>query len=154
MHPTLRDGDRILMLRRAGRGRQSYWFEKLICRGQVALVRPRLPVSRKEMPPDVRLLYVKRIVGASGDTVVAYVTSSSAPNRELKLSLADTGQTVEVNGDEIRHIWHIPPKHVFVRGDNPSSIADSLNWGPIPYQAVRGIMLLKLPRKYSAAANS
>jgi signal peptidase I len=153
MYPALRDGDRILMLRRAGRGRHNYWFEKFICRGQVALVRPRLPISRKDMPPNVRLLFVKRIVGVGGDTVVASVTSNAAPNRDLKLSLNATGQNVDVNGDEIRHTWHIPPKHVFVRGDNPSSIVDSLTWGPIPYQAIRGIMLIKFPRKYRATAN-
>ena len=43
--------------------------------------------------------------------------------------------------------WHIPPKHVFVRGDNTRGSIDSLVWGPIPVRSIQGIVLRKLPRQ-------
>ena len=45
------------------------------------------------------------------------------------------------DGDDI--VWDVPPGHVFVRGDAPSS-ADSATWGPVPRSAIEGVMVRHL----------
>lgn len=143
MYPTLQDGDKILVLRRLGSGKRLDWFDRCMRRGQVAIFSPWHGFTRSDVPQKIRQLFVKRIVGMENDIIVTSITDLSYGLQSEHIAAHDAAGN---------RTWHIPPKHVFVRGDNLPSGSDSLTWGPIPYHAVRGIMLMKLSSKYYVSA--
>ncbi|HEX8600790.1 MAG TPA: signal peptidase I [Chloroflexia bacterium] len=132
MRPAFKHGDRVLVWR--------YWPKRWLRKGQVVLVWP-----HKHAPGNPWALaraerryvpFIKRIVAMEGDTVVTQLT--------------DLHQEDQL--DEARHhdsagnrTWHIPPDHLFLRGDNRRDSVDSLVWGPVPDWCVMGIVLMKLP---------
>ncbi len=71
--------------------------------------------------PQEPALYVKRVVGLPGDTV-------------------------HTGNDETQRLA-VPPRHLFVCGDNRPGSRDSRHWGPLPLRSLRGIVLTKLPGK-------
>lgn len=76
-----------------------------------------LPVAS----PGELALYVKRVMGPSGGTVHS-------------------------GNDETRRLA-VPPRYLFVCGDNRPGSRDSRDWGPLPLHGLRGIVLTKLPGK-------
>ena len=64
-------------------------------------------------------MYVKRLVGLPGDTV-------------------------QSGSDETQRLA-VPPRHLFVCGDDRPGSRDSRHWGPLPLRSLRGIVLTKLP---------
>lgn len=68
----------------------------------------------------------------------------------VKRIVALPGETFD--GDVLREqsSWQVPPGHFFVCGDNPVASVDSRNWGPIPFNNLRGrvILLLKNHSSY------
>ena len=103
MVPTLYYGDRVLVGRLWPRRRR-------------ACSRPR---GVTVASPDEPALYVKRVVGPSGDTVHS-------------------------GNDETPRLA-VPTRHLFVCGDNRPGSRDSRHWGPLPLHSLRGIVLTKLP---------
>ena len=127
MSPTLVHGDRVLALRHL----PGSWLHK----GQIVLIWPRpgidlpVPASYQELP------YIKRIVAVSGET---FALPAEEPLPPL-LAPDHPGS------------WHIPPGHVFVRGDNHESGVDSTVWGPVPLPNILAVVLMKLPGKAESA---
>lgn len=130
LSPALRHGDRVLALRAAG-GRR-------LRRGDVVLIHPRRGRSsgspEAAAGPDARP-FVKRVAGLPGDTLVTEIGELEPHERARQLPFHD------VSG---RRTWHVPPGHVFVRGDLPLGGNDSLTWGPVPFEALLGRVVMKL----------
>lgn len=119
MAPTLRQGDRILVLRRFLAG----WLRK----GQVIIIT--VPGGQEGLSAaegSAQGYYVKRAVALAGES---YTATDSAPSDEKQEKMKN---------------WLIPAGHVFVCGDNRQGSIDSRIWGPLPLQNVRGIVVRKL----------
>jgi type IV secretory pathway protease TraF len=131
MYPALRNGDRVLALRK--------WPETWLRRGQIVLVDPWLA----SFPSKTEYLksqkpFIKRIAAVAGETLVTSATDLSSALRPDQLALYNqAGQCV----------WHIPARSIFVLGDNRPAGRDSLTWGPIPSSTVLGVVITKLPRR-------
>ena len=123
MSPTLRDGDRVLVWR--------WWPARWLRKGQIVVVWPwLLPGDGSRHPSSWGFTpFIKRVVGLPGEVIRA--TSSE------KL------QTVQT--------WQVPPGHIFVCGDNFAHSTDSRVWGPVPSRSVLGVVIMRLPRKSTAA---
>jgi signal peptidase I len=132
MYPTLNDGDRVLALR--------YWPARWLRKGQIVLVWPWLsPLvnSRTLGRPDFAP-FIKRIVALPGETIVTSITDLDERHHPHVQSMHD---------GEGNRTWHIPPGHLFVRGDYVPGGVDSLTWGPIPFKSVIGLVVMRLPGK-------
>jgi peroxiredoxin len=128
MHPTLKDGDRVLVLR--------YWPSIWLRKGQIVVVSLGYTNITQHRADATASLFIKRIVGMPGDTLLTCITELDDFHRQRELAAHDT------NG---HRIWNIPERHIFVRGDHPIGGFDSLSWGPIPFGAIFGIAVSKLP---------
>lgn len=130
LSPALRHGDRVLALRGLG-GRR-------LRRGDVVLIdsrRGRGPGGPEiRTGPDARP-FVKRIAALPGETLTTRIDELEPHERERQIPFHDgSGQRT----------WHVPPGHVFVRGDLPLGGNDSLTWGPVPFEALLGRVVMKL----------
>jgi signal peptidase I len=120
MEPTLRDGDRVLVLRRKLRR---------VRRGSVVVVErpePGVGWSRLRAPKwhlDGRSWYVKRAVAIPGDPV--------------------PGSVAPVVGAEPQSV--VPPDSLVLIGDGVSS-SDSRRWGYFPADRLLGVVVARLPR--------
>ena len=132
MHPALAPGDRVLVLR--------HWPGHWLKRRQILIGFPPSAFVNKATDALEQSFIIKRVIGLPGDTLVTFI--SDLPEFERPLQL---GQ----HSDDGQRVWHIPPQHVFVKGDSVGT--DSLTWGPIPFNNVAGIVLLKLPRTAATA---
>jgi signal peptidase I len=126
MSPTLKHGDRVLVFR--------YWPASWLRKGHIVIVQPPSPDMRYLTKP---VPFIKRVIGLPGDTLVTYLSQLNDHYRAPLLSAHD---------EEGKRIWHVPPGHLFVRGDYVLGGSDSLTWGPIPFRSVLGIVLMKLSR--------
>lgn len=128
MWPTLKNGDRVLALR--------YWPARWLRRGQIIVTRfPPHGQYQVFHPKAARgAVFIKRVAGLPGDTVVTHLTDLPDPLR------SDAQLEHDSQGNRV---WHIPPSHYFVRGDSLGH--DSAIAGPIPFRYLRGIVLTKLP---------
>jgi signal peptidase I len=125
MSPTFEPGERVLALR--------YWPRRWLRRGQIAIVAPFL-----NRPADFEQdLYIKRIAGLPGDTLVTTLDELEEALRPAFAAFHDA---------DGRRAWPIPPGHCFVRGDHPLSAVDSRAWGPLPFAALRGVVIKRLAR--------
>ncbi len=114
MVPTLHYGDRVLVWR--------LWPACWLRRGRIVVVEHEADRARSRWAsPQEPALYIKRVVGLSGDTVHS-------------------------GNDETQRLA-VPPRHLFVCGDNRPGSRDSRHWGPLPLRSLRGIVLTKLPGK-------
>lgn len=97
-----------------------YWPARWLRKGWIVIFWPEQfgPFRAEQDTP-----YIKRVVGLPGDTVVL-------PENEHQ-----SGQTV----------WPIPPRHFFVLADNLSTTSDSRLWGPVSFNGLQGVVILKLP---------
>lgn len=120
MVPEIMPDDRLLIFR--------FWPKGLVYRGQIVLIREKYElITEKEV--ETQKKYVKRVVGLPQDTVS--LRSSQIPFVDRIHSLSNAqGQ-----------IWNIPPRHIFVRGNNLTS-CDSTSWGPIPIRCIEGVVVL------------
>jgi len=129
MYPAFHHGERVVSLR--------FWPRHWLHRGQIVVWQ--MPAERQplSMPKSMGgTLYIKRLVGLPGDVVTVDLSEWPEPLQAMQKSAYD---------DQGRRIWHVPTGHCFVKGDSPGF--DSTIAGPIPFHALRGIVLTKLPRK-------
>jgi signal peptidase I len=129
MSPTLLPGDRVLAVRHV----PTRWLRK----GQIVLVWPWQNSSAQPKFFQVTL-YIKRVAGLGGETLT---TAINGP-----LVFRDSSDPT-LNSHQGERVWQIPPRHLFVLGDNRRSSQDSRDWGPLPARSVLGVALMKLPRK-------
>jgi signal peptidase I len=128
MSPTYLPGDRLLALR--------YFSRRWLGRGRIVVWKMPSELPMSSMSDAMRAqLYIKRIVGLPGDEVTAPI---------VKLPEIDEAAGRIVQEQELR-TWHIPAGHCFVKGDSPGF--DSTMFGPLPLHALKGIILVKLPRR-------
>jgi signal peptidase I len=121
MQPTLIDGDHILVL--------DWWSERFLRNGQIIMSKTLLMVNRE--------FHVKRIIATAGEIVA--IPISAIPN-------TDGPQDLIYYYDECgMRNWQIPSRHVFLCGDNPMKSFDSRFYGPLPYEHIQGIVLMKFP---------
>lgn len=129
MYPTFHHGERVVALR--------FWPRRWLHRGQIVVWQ--IPSERQplSMPKSMGgKLYIKRLVGLPGDVVTADISTWPEPLRAMLKSAYD---------DQGRRIWHVPTGHCFVKGDSPG--LDSRTVGPIPFHALRGLVIVRLPRR-------
>lgn len=129
MCPTLRHGDRVLVVR--------HWPEYWLRIGQ--LVVGRIPTETGNITTknaQTQQLYVKRVIGLPGDVV----RLNTLANKK-KSSNAHTK-----HDNSVPCTWYIPPGSCFVKGDAETS-TDSVTWGPIAFDSLIGVVLFKLPRR-------
>lgn len=124
MLPTLAEFDRVLVWR--------YWQTRCLKRGQIVLLQQSSQRVEGHSP------FIKRIIGLPGDKIVTSIYDISDRARPSLLAEFDA------RGERI---WYVPPRHLFVQGDNRSRSVDSQIWGPVPFEQVGGIVLKKLPSR-------
>jgi signal peptidase I len=128
MYPALVPGDRILALR--------HWPANWLRKGKIVLLKmEHLQPILAGPNSSLSTLYVKRIVGVAGETLVTTRESEEVISHNEQLLL---------NSEQ--RMWHIPASFIFVRGDNRVNSLDSHYWGPVPLKCVQGIMLMRLRR--------
>lgn len=131
MSPALYEGDRVLAFR--------WWPAKWIQKGDIVLVWPRpddLKYNRETKPFGV-IPFIKRVTGLPGDKIVSrFDELDDYHKQKLRLTYDHEGKKE----------WLVPRGHFFVRGDYPIGGFDSLSWGPIPYNSLLAVVIMKLPR--------
>ena len=98
MAPTLKSGDRVLMIR--------HWPTRWLRKGQIVLIEPGLgtnvgPTLLAVMP------YIKRIVALGGETVTISNTDITAHTYSFNH---------KINHEQRQQVWHIPAGYLFVSG--------------------------------------
>lgn len=127
MYPTLVSGDRILALR--------HWSSDQLGKGQIVVLKmDHLEPSLAGSAGSASTLYIKRIVGVAGETIVTTQEGEACVPQEY----------VPENPDQ--HLWHIPASSILVRGDNRAQSLDSHIWGSVPVEYVQAVMLIRLQR--------
>jgi signal peptidase I len=137
MQPTLLEGDRVLVLR--------HWPSRWLRRGQIVLVWPGEFPDQGPQPFGVPEPFVERLFGMPGDTFAVYADQEDRyflQNEQLYAGL------------DWRLVRPIPDQHLFVYGDNPLASLDSRTWGPIPFESVLGLVVLKLGRRRVARSTA
>lgn len=124
MHPTLIEGDRILV------SKFIYHFQSPQ-RGQIVVFR---------YPNDPKRPFIKRLIAVGGDTVEIRDGKLFVNNRsESGAAIFDTNYYVNDGpyGQEHQPV-HVPPDSYFVLGDNSRSSHDSRFWGFVPKRLMIG----------------
>ncbi|VAX06476.1 Signal peptidase I [hydrothermal vent metagenome] len=81
-------------------------------------------------------LFIKRLIGLPGDTVIISVAELS------QQTLLTVDSHARRCGSKL--MWHVPNNHVFVRGDGIQS-NDSIMWEPVPFSLLKQIVLCRFP---------
>ncbi|MBL1129475.1 MAG: signal peptidase I [Chloroflexi bacterium] len=125
MMPTLLPGDRVLALR--------FWPGRWLRRGQIVVTH--YLDTRQTRQPDAlsEQKYIKRITGLPGDTMT------------VEMPPLPPSQKAAANERPQPRTWRVPPGHYFVQGDSWG--LDSRIVGPLPFRALRGVVIMKLKRR-------
>ncbi len=124
MHPTLIEGDRILV------SKFLYHFRPPR-RGEIVVFR---------YPEDPKRPFIKRLVALGGDTVEIREGQILVNGQVLKE--AEVFQSIHYVNDGLygktRQVIQVPPNHFYVLGDNSRSSHDSRFWGFVPARFLIG----------------
>lgn len=138
MIPTLQIGDHILVNKLSYGIRVPFWENYLVQYGQIH----RGDVIVFVFPEDRSKDFIKRVIGAPGDTVEVrgkkvYINGKEVDNRYAHFEGDDPRfmglQTRDDYGPKI-----VPPDQLFVLGDNRDKSYDSRFWGFVDLKDVRG----------------
>lgn len=123
MHPTYRDGERVLVFKRI-----SFRFLK---HGDIVISDFRRVPGLRQPNPTIT---IKRVIGLPGDVF--------DPSEVENLHLV-------INIDVVKEgkVFCVPPEHYLVGADSSSS---PFRWGPIPSQALLGIVVFRLGNSTTA----
>ncbi len=121
MMPALAANDRVLVWR--------FWPTRWLHHEQIVVVCP------WGVPGDGLSLFIKRIVGLPGETLITSIDELPEHLRLLHAPFYDA---------QGQRRWHIPSGHFFVRGDNRQGSIDSTYWGAIHAQRVYGLVWRRL----------
>ena len=136
MAPTLRAGDRVLVLR--------HWPRRWLRKDQIVLVQADANNPLSE-PNNGTTLLIKRLIGLPHSTVRLPRAGLLNPAPIYLLSTkAESNGDGQDNAQEL--IWQVPAGHGFIKGDGAISI-DSVQRGPLPLTAIVGIMVMRLARR-------
>ncbi len=124
MHPTLVEGDRVLV------NRLSYRLHDINRGDVIVFARPESAPAAPGEPEDL----IKRVIGLPGDTVEARDGDVYVNNRKLDEPYLAEG-TMTTNLDEP---VKVPEGELFVMGDNRGNSSDSRFIGTIPEDLVVG----------------
>ena len=129
---------------------------KWVYGAEIPFTHTRLPALRAprhedvvvfDWPVDPDKAFVKRLIGLPGDTLSmmqGVLTRNGTLLRERYVSRgSSTGSLYDTNGDA-RDSWGplvVPPRHLFVLGDNRANSLDSRYWGFVPDSLLRGAPL-------------
>ncbi len=127
MLPTISSGERVLVLK--------IFPKNLVKKGTIVVIWPWDHLYRSSGRESTYTPFIKRITGLPGEKMVTTINELSEAHRNRVKNFHDK---------EGNRTWFIPPEHFFVRGDNPLGGYDSLIWGPVPYKAIKGVVLTKL----------
>lgn len=136
MLPALDNGDRVLVIR--------VWPKHWLHKGQIVLVNPS-SVSASSNQWSDNTLFVKRLTALPTETIVINAAHATTQVTEF----GDTGDICTHH-----QAWYIPPHHIFVLADALGNYLDSRTWGPLPLRSVRGVVIMKLPRRQHQVAPS
>lgn len=124
MHPTLLEGDRVLV------NKTSYRLHDVNRGDVVVFSRPKNLHAAPGEPDDL----IKRVIGLPGDTVQTRNGAVYVNGRALdEPYLAEGTQTLNID-DPVK----VPKGHVWVMGDNRGDSQDSRVFGPIPEDTIVG----------------
>ena len=129
MHPTFEDGNYLIV------DEISYRFHAPN-RGDVVIFR---------YPNDPKRLFIKRIIGLPGETVVfkdksVYIKNNDHPEG-IKLDEPYLSQATLPGG---LSSVEVTPEHYFVMGDNRGFSSDSRSWGLLPKENLIGNAAIRL----------
>lgn len=96
-------------------------------------------------------LFVKRIIGLPGDSLVISADGISANNR-MPPNPPESNHTQPTMGPV--QVTVVPEGHVFVMGDNRKNSWDSRYWGPLPVQNIIGKPLFIYWSRGSSSSDS
>ncbi len=132
MSPALQHGDRVVVWRR--------WPARFLRKDRIVLV-------HSESPAIDQSLYIKRVVGLPGDTLVVSPREGFRVIRDInKLNDGYRLRDSVADDSHTRRVLPIPCGHFFVCGDNQDRSTDSRHWGPLSFRCLRGIVIRKLPK--------
>lgn len=86
-------------------------------------------------PQDDEEKLVKRVIGMPGDTITIRDGIIHVNGKE-EYSTQVTDNVIAWPNTRV----HVPPNSVFVIGDNRNNSFDSLNFGPVPYDNLHGVV--------------
>jgi len=147
MLPTIEIGDHIVVSKQGYGTYGTFGMTVLDTEPSTAIERGHILVFR--FPIDESLIYVKRVVGLPGDVVkvhgndlylndqlVAVETKTNSAGEDEFFQRLDD-QRFGINLDPARQMpmtnsWQVPPRHIFVMGDNRPNSNDSRIWGFVP----------------------
>ena len=132
MSPALQHGDRVLVWR--------HWPARFLHKDHIVLV-------HSESPAIDRSLYIKRVVGLPGDTMVVSPREGFRVVRESN-ELSDGYRLSDsvAQDSNTKRVSPIPPRYFFVCGDNQDRSTDSRQWGPLSFRCLQGIVIRKLSK--------
>lgn len=131
MYPTLKHGDRLLLLKHY----PTRWLQT----GQIVAGYASFQETPSSFPKQSlsEFIFIKRLVGLPGTKVSIHISEIDELRRDFLLKQCN---------NEGKLIWDIPMGHCFVRGEDSTCI-DSIVWGPIPLKKLVGIVCLRLPQR-------
>jgi signal peptidase I len=124
MHPTLLEGDRVLV------NRLSYRLHDVNRGDVIVFSRPDTSPAAPGEPADL----IKRVIALPGETIVARDGIVYVDDRAIEEPyLPDGTQTLELDQPVT-----VPDGEVFVMGDNRTNSSDSRYIGTIPIDSIQG----------------